>query len=185
MCGICGLTYFDRERPVSHLQIREMCDVITHRGPDDFGVLARKNFGIGMRRLSIIDLSTGKQPISNEDGSVWIVFNGEIYNHLELRKDLIKKGHQFRTQTDTEVIVHAYEEYGKDCPNKLNGMFAFAIWDQKRQSLFIARDRVGIKPLYYYNDSQKFAFASELKSILQLDEVPRQVDSLSLDMPAA
>jgi len=182
MCGICGVTYFDRERRVSEEQVKRMCDVISHRGPDDEGWVLRQNFGLGMRRLSIIDLVTGRQPICNEDGSVWIVFNGEIYNHLDLRDELIKKGHEFKTKTDTEAIVHAYEEYGADCPSKLNGMFGFAILDMRNQSLFLARDRLGIKPLYYYHDGRKFAFGSELKSILQVPNVPRNVDLKALDL---
>ena len=182
MCGICGVTYFDDERPVTERQIKRMCDVIRHRGPDDEGTRVRQNYGLGMRRLSIIDLVTGRQPISNEDGSVWIVFNGEIYNHLELRRELEKHGHVFRTRSDTEAIVHAYEEYGEDCPKKLNGMFGFAIWDERKRQLFLARDRLGIKPLYYYHDHEKFAFGSELKSILQVPDVPRQVDLEALDV---
>ncbi|MCH8021952.1 asparagine synthase (glutamine-hydrolyzing) [candidate division KSB1 bacterium] len=182
MCGICGVTYFDRERNVSELEVKGMCDVIRHRGPDDQGWITKGNYGIGMRRLSIIDLFTGRQPISNEDGSIWIVFNGEIYNHMELRDELIKKGHTFQTKCDTEAIVHAYEEYGEDCPKKLNGMFGFAILDLKKQTLFLARDRLGIKPLYYYHDSGKFAFGSELKSILQVENISREIDRRALDI---
>ncbi|RMD92608.1 MAG: asparagine synthase (glutamine-hydrolyzing), partial [Calditrichaeota bacterium] len=140
------------------------------------------NVAMGMRRLSIIDLATGKQPIPNEDKSIWIVFNGEIYNFPELRKELEAKGHRFRTKTDTETIVHAYEEWGIECPAKLNGMFAFAIWDNRLKQLFLARDRVGIKPLYYYVDRQRLVFGSELKSILQLPEVPRELDLQALDL---
>lgn len=182
MCGICGVTYFDRTMSVGEPQIERMCAAITHRGPDDQGWYIRQNTAIGMRRLSIIDLATGHQPISNEDGSVWIVFNGEIYNHLELRGELQKRGHTFRTRSDTEAILHAYEEFGEDCPTKLNGMFAFAIFDEKRQKLFLARDRIGIKPLYYYRDAGKFAFGSELKAILQLEDVQRRVDPRALDL---
>jgi len=182
MCGICGVTYFDRERNVLEHLVKSMCDVIRHRGPDDEGWITKGNYGIGMRRLSIIDLFTGRQPISNEDDSIWIVFNGEIYNHVELRNKLIKKGHKFQTKCDTEVIVHAYEEYGEECPKKLNGMFGFAILDLKKQILFLARDRLGIKPLYYYHDSKKFAFGSELKSILQVPNIPREVDLRALDL---
>jgi len=181
MCGICGIAFTNHERQVSEHVVRKMCDEIIHRGPDDEGIFVKSNFGIGMRRLSIIDLATGKQPISNEDGSIWIVFNGEIYNHIELRKELTAKGHQFRTQSDTEAIVHAYEEYGEDCPTKLNGMFGFAILDLRKRSLFIARDRLGIKPLYYYHDAEKFIFASELKAILKAEGVPRKVDPRALD----
>ena len=182
MCGICGVTYFDRERNVSELEVKGMCDVIRHRGPDDQGWITKGNYGIGMRRLSIIDLFTGRQPIANEDVAIWFVFNGEIYNHMVLRDEIVKKGHTFQTKCDTEAIVHAYEEYGEDCPKKLNGMFGFAILDQKKQTLFLARDRLGIKPLYYYNDSGKFAFGSELKSILQVENIPREVDKRALDI---
>jgi len=181
MCGIAGLTYFDRDRIVSEQQVRDMCAVITHRGPDDEGILARQNVGIGMRRLSIIDLNSGRQPICNEDGSIWIVFNGEIYNHIELRKELESRGHRFKTRCDTEVILHAFEEYGESCPEKLNGMFGFAIMDFNSHSLFLARDRVGIKPLYYYFDSKKLVFGSELKSILEIEDVPREIDLEALD----
>lgn len=181
MCGICGVNFSDREKPVSEDAIRQMCNAIRHRGPDEEGVLVRENYGIGMRRLSIIDLSTGRQPISNEDGTIWIVFNGEIYNHQELRSELEKKGHQFRTKSDTEAIVHAYEEYGEECPKKLNGMFGFAILDLRNRSLFLSRDRLGIKPLYYYKDPEKFVFGSELKSILEFENIPREVDPKALD----
>ena len=127
-----------------------MMATMHHRGPDDEGMYLSGNVGLGHRRLSIIDLNTGKQPIANEDDTVWIVFNGEIYNYQELRKELLGKGHRFKTETDTEVIIHAYEEYGEDFLSRLRGMFAFAIWDEKKQQLLLARDRVGIKPLYYY-----------------------------------
>jgi asparagine synthase (glutamine-hydrolysing) len=182
MCGICGVTYFNTERIVTEHEVKRMCDVIAHRGPDEAGYLAKRNWGIGMRRLSIIDLATGQQPLSNEDGSVWIVFNGEIYNYLEVRAEIEKKGHRFQTKSDTETIVHAYEEYGEDCPKKLNGMFAFAILDLRKQSLFMARDRLGIKPMYYYYDASKFVFASELKAILQIQDIPRNVELQALDM---
>jgi asparagine synthase (glutamine-hydrolysing) len=129
--------------------IEQMCDVIEHRGPDDEGYFVRDEVALGMRRLSIIDLATGRQPMSNEDGTIWIIFNGEIYNHLELRQDLSKCGHVFSTRSDTETIVHLYEEEGERCVERLRGMFAFAIWDQREHTLFIARDRVGKKPLHY------------------------------------
>jgi len=182
MCGICGVTYFDREKQVSERLVKRMCDVIRHRGPDDEGIMTIGAHGMGMRRLSIIDLVSGKQPIANEDNSMWIVFNGEIYNYKSLREDLVKKGHRFKTNTDTEAILHAYEEYGEECPEKLNGMFGFAIYNQNDQTLFLARDRLGIKPLYYFHDASKFAFGSELKSILQVPEIPREVDHRSLDV---
>jgi len=181
MCGICGVLYTEKDRYVNRSVVSEMCDTITHRGPDDVGIWVDKNVGMGMRRLSIIDLNTGKQPISNEDDTVWIVFNGEIYNHLELRRDLIAHGHKFKTMTDTEAILHAYEEYGEDCASKLNGMFAFAIYDLRANKLFIARDRIGIKPLYYYYDHNKLIFGSELKAILKADEIPKRIDLQALD----
>ncbi len=155
--------------------IRTMLDTIRHRGPDDEGIYLGSQVGLGHRRLSIIDLNTGHQPISNEDGSIWIVFNGEIYNYLDLRALLLSKGHIFKTETDTEVIVHLYEELGPECLHKLRGMFAFAIWDEKEKSLFLARDRVGIKPLYYCLTNGSLVFASEIKAILADPAVNREV----------
>jgi asparagine synthase (glutamine-hydrolysing) len=166
MCGIAGILEFGEEARVDPGVLRRMCDVMAHRGPDDDGFFIQGKIGLGMRRLSIVDLSTGHQPISNEDGSLWIVFNGEIYNHRALRERLITRGHQFRTQSDTESIVHLYEEYGKNCVEHLRGMFAFAIWDAKQQSLFVARDRLGIKPLYYRLTPKSFIFGSEIKVLL-------------------
>jgi asparagine synthase (glutamine-hydrolysing) len=166
MCGIAGILEFGKDSSVDSGVLRRMCDVMAHRGPDDDGIFTQGRIGLGMRRLSIVDLATGHQPLSNEDGSIWIVFNGEIYNHRSLRDDLITRGHHYRTQTDTETIVHLYEEYGKDCVQHLRGMFAFAIWDTKRKSLFIARDRLGIKPLYYRHTNQNFLFGSEIKVLL-------------------
>ena len=165
MCGICGKIYVEHDRMVHESEIIRMRDAMVSRGPDDAGLYVKDNVAIGHRRLSIIDLEGSHQPLTNEDGTVWIVYNGEIYNFKELRKDLIKKGHRFKTEGDTEVIVHLYEEFGKSCVEKLRGMFAFAIWDLKSGCLFLARDRVGIKPLYYYYDSDVFLFASEIKSI--------------------
>jgi len=181
MCGICGIVYSDREQMVERNTLKKMCDMITHRGPDDEGFYINQHVGLGMRRLSIIDLSTGKQPISNEDGQIWIVFNGEIYNHKEIRAELENKGHQFKTKTDTEAIVHAYEEYGDSCVQKLNGMFAFAIWDNRNHTLFLARDRIGIKPLYYLFDKNRLIFGSELKSILRAGDIPKRIDLQALD----
>ena len=159
-----------------------MCRIITHRGPDDQGVLVKDGVALGMRRLSIIDLAGGQQPISGEDGSVTIVFNGEIYNFLELKHQLETRGHVFKTHSDTEAIVHAYEEYGASCVDHLRGMFAFAIWDDKAQQLFIARDRVGKKPLYYtITPDGTFVFGSELKSLLQHPGVARETDPEALD----
>ena len=146
--------------------LQRMCDIMAHRGPDDDGIFTDGKAGIGMRRLSIVDLTTGHQPISNEDQTIWIVFNGEIYNHQELREKLITRGHEYRTHSDTETIVHLYEEYGRDCVQHLRGMFAFAIWDKKRKVLFIARDRLGIKPLYYRLTENNFVFGSEIKVVL-------------------
>jgi asparagine synthase (glutamine-hydrolysing) len=166
MCGIAGILEFGAEARVDPGVLRRMCDVMAHRGPDDDGFFIQGKIGLGMRRLSIVDLSTGHQPISNEDGSLWIVFNGEIYNHRALRERLITRGHQFRTQSDTESIVHLYEEYGTNCVEHLRGMFAFAIWDVKQQSLFVARDRLGIKPLYYRLTPKSFIFGSEIKVLL-------------------
>lgn len=165
MCGICGKIYVKNDRRVDESEIIRMRDTMVRRGPDDAGLYIQDNVAIGHRRLSIIDLEGSRQPLSNEDGTVWVVYNGEIYNFKELRDELISKGHKFRTHGDTEVIVHLYEEYGKSCVEKLRGMFAFAIWDSKSNSLFLARDRVGIKPLYYYYDNEVFLFASEIKSI--------------------
>lgn len=158
-----------------------MADAITHRGPDDEGYYVSGPVGLGFRRLSIIDLNTGHQPISNEDGSVWIVFNGEIYNYQELRQQLQAKGHVFRTQTDTEVIVHLYEEYGESCVEKLRGMFAFAIWDDHQKTLFLARDRVGIKPLYYWLSDKSVIFGSEIKAILADPEAAPEVLPAMID----
>jgi len=158
-----------------------MLDPIRHRGPDDEGIYCGRQITLGHRRLSIIDLSTGHQPLSNEDGSVWIVFNGEIYNYRELRPYLLQRGHVFRTESDTEVIVHLYEELGAHCVEKLRGMFAFAIWDERQRLLLLARDRIGIKPLYFYKDSEFLAFGSEMKSILALPEVKTEVLPQTID----
>ncbi|MGH7491754.1 MAG: asparagine synthase (glutamine-hydrolyzing) [bacterium] len=182
MCGICGVMNFSPQHGVDEDELRRMNDAIIHRGPDEDGFYVDGRLGMAMRRLSIIDLSGGKQPIHNEDGSIWIVFNGEIYNYPELKADLEKRGHRFYTKADTEAIVHAYEEYGHDCPNRLNGMFAFALWDMKKQSLFVARDRLGKKPFYYYLDGERLVFGSELKSILQVKRVPRRVSPEALDL---
>ena len=157
-----------------------MCDSLIHRGPDDEGQMVDGRVGLGMRRLSIIDLSTGHQPITNEDKSKWIVFNGEIYNFQRLRKELETLGHHFQTQTDTETILHGYEEWGEKVCERLNGMFAFAIWDRHAQCLFLARDRLGIKPLYYYQDDEQLIFGSELKSILKC-RVDCRLDWISLN----
>lgn len=176
MCGICGKLNFDRAARVAPSLLRAMADSIYHRGPDDDGYYFAGPVGFGFRRLAIIDLNTGHQPISNEDGTVWIVFNGEIYNYRELRHDLLARGHSFKTQTDTEVIIHLYEEFGEACVPKLRGMFAFAIWDERRQRLFLARDRVGIKPLYYAVTHEGLIFGSEIKAILKDPAVSVEVE---------
>src|SRR2546426_410284 len=166
MCGICGIFHPDPRRRVERDSLAEMNSQIVHRGPDDDGFFVEGNVGLAIRRLSIIDVKTGPQPISNEDSSLWIVYNGEIYNHQELRTKLQARGHRYRTKSDTETIIHLYEEYGSDCVKHLRGMFAFAIWDRRRRKLFVARDRLGIKPFYYRYDGGKFLFGSEIKAIL-------------------
>ena len=177
MCGICGIL---SQKPVREDHVRVMADALVHRGPDDEGIYVKDGVGLGHRRLSIIDLSTGRQPIANEDESIWIVFNGEIYNFPELKQELVQQGHRFRTHTDTEVIVHLYEEMGERCVEKLSGMFAFAIWDEKRHQLLLARDRIGQKPLFYTDNHGEFLFASEVKGILAHREIPRVLDVESL-----
>jgi asparagine synthase (glutamine-hydrolysing) len=166
MCGIAGIFEFGRDARVSASALREMCRVMSHRGPDDQGFYTDGCVGIGMRRLSIVDLATGHQPISNEDGSLYIVFNGEIYHHLAVREQLIARGHRYSTHSDTETILHAFEEYGADCVQHLRGMFAFAIWNRNTKTLFIARDRLGIKPLYYKLTPERLLFGSEIKVVL-------------------
>src|SRR5437763_121627 len=166
MCGIAGLMQFGREAKVDRDTLRQMWEVMSHRGPDDDGFYVSGPIGLGMRRLSIVDLATGQQPISNEDETAWIVFNGEIYNHAELRPKLEAQGHRYRTHSDTETIIHLYEQYGRDCVRHMRGMFAFAIWDAKKKRLFIARDRLGIKPLYYRLTSESLVFGSEIKVVL-------------------
>ncbi len=172
MCGICGRI---DPRGVARADIQEMADTLSHRGPDGEGVYNDGMAGLGHRRLSIIDLGGGRQPMSNEDGSIWIVFNGEIYNYLELR-DRLKTSHRFSTESDTEVIIHLYEEKREKCVEELRGMFAFAIWDAKERSLFLARDHLGQKPLFYVHRGEELAFASEIKALLVGDPSLRQMD---------
>ena len=200
MCGICGEVDF-RRKNIRVEPIQRMVDILAHRGPDDEGMVffrdgkplevrgadsltpdeARFEVGLGHRRLSIIDLSTAAhQPMGNEDRTVWIVFNGEIYNFQELTRELEKKGHRFRSRSDTEAILHAYEEWGTDCLKLLRGMFAFGIWDSKRRQLFLARDRLGKKPLVYYEEDGFFVFASEIKALLQVPRIGRQIDEMAL-----
>ena len=180
MCGIAGIVASNRNDRINEAAVRRMCDAIVHRGPDDEGLRAYQNTGLGMRRLSIIDLAGGHQPIFNEDRSIWIVFNGEIYNFPELRPELEAKGHRFATHTDTETIVHLYEEMGADCVQKLRGMFAFALWDDKRQKLLIARDRLGKKPLHYALHKDRLYFGSEIKSILSVAPELAEVNRAAL-----
>jgi asparagine synthase (glutamine-hydrolysing) len=180
MCGIAGIVHSEPSHSVPVELIHDMCTAIRHRGPDDFGHYTQGCVSLGMRRLSIIDLHTGHQPMANEDGTVWIVFNGEIYNYRQLRQELMAKGHQFHTTTDTEVIVHLFEEFGENCVQRLRGMFAFAIWDTRQQLLLLARDRLGIKPLYYAERPEGLIFASELKALLRYPDLPREIDPPAL-----
>jgi asparagine synthase (glutamine-hydrolysing) len=177
VCGIAGFLQFKPGLPLKMKNLEDMTESLKHRGPDDKGYFQKGPVGLCMTRLSIIDVEGGAQPISNERGNVWVVFNGEIYNHLELRKPLEQVGHRFTTNSDTEVLVHAYEEYGDSFISKLRGMFAFAIWDQTYQKLILARDHVGVKPLYYTTADGNLIFGSEIKALLTVDTVPRRVDS--------
>jgi asparagine synthase (glutamine-hydrolysing) len=181
MCGIAGVLYADPTRPPDPAILKAMGDSIAHRGPDGVGYWAEPGLGLVHRRLSIIDLTTGDQPMSNEDGSVQVIFNGEIYNFEELRSRLEARGHRFRSRTDTEVIVHLYEEEGDQLVGRLRGMFAFALWDRTNRRLVLARDRLGIKPLYVYRDAEKLLFGSELKAILAHPGVPRAIDCAALE----
>ena len=175
MCGIAGKLLFDPAGRVDRPQIQAMLDPMSHRGPDGQGIYLDGPVGLGHLRLSIIDLGSGAQPMTNEDRTVWIVFNGEIYNYKQLQERLLAKGHVFRSHCDTEVIIHLYEELGQECVRELRGMFAFAIWDSRKRRLFIARDRVGIKPVYYCQTGNAFYFASELKAIMADPAIARDV----------
>lgn len=182
MCGITG--FFNtagHNQESARAQVKRMADTLIHRGPDEEGFYVDDNVALGHRRLSIIDLSSGQQPMSTTNGSFHIVFNGEIYNYQEIRKELQKKGHQFQTKSDTETILLAYREWGNECVTKLNGMFAFAIWNKNERQLFLARDRVGKKPLYYHWDGKIFAFASELKALRAVSMCPKEIDYQALD----
>jgi asparagine synthase (glutamine-hydrolysing) len=178
MCGIAGRV--NHAAPIDRGEIFRMTELIAHRGPDDYGYHLRTRVGLGHRRLSIIDLAGGRQPLANEDETVWIVFNGEIYNHVALRKELMARGHKFRTHSDTEAIVHAYEEWGVDCAKKLRGMFAFAIWDDRVKKLVLVRDRMGIKPIYYSQLGADLVFGSEAKSLLAVPTVDDSIDDGAL-----
>src|SRR5919199_426779 len=180
MCGIVGVVR-PAGRAVDGGLLARMNEAILHRGPDEEGTYLRGGrAGMAMRRLAIIDLAGGQQPIANEDETAWIVFNGEIYNYRELKKRLEGFGHRFRTDCDTEAIVHAYEQYGRDCPRHLRGMFAFAIWDEKRQDLFLARDRVGKKPLLYARVNNQLIFGSEFSALLLHPDVSRDIEPQAL-----
>jgi asparagine synthase (glutamine-hydrolysing) len=176
MCGICGFYDFRNHEPADEWVLHDMLEVIRHRGPDDAGIHVDKELAVGMRRLSIIDLIGGRQPIANEDATVHTVFNGEIYNYQELRAQLSGRGHALATRSDTEVIVHLYEDLGENCVQKLRGMFAVAVWDARPRRLFLARDRLGIKPLYYTESGGRLIFASEIKAILQHPSVEARLD---------
>ena len=180
MCGICGIFFSDRDCLVQKDVLARMNRRIVHRGPDDEGLFVEQNVGLAMRRLSIIDVKTGHQPLANETQDLWIVFNGEIYNHAEWRPALEAKGHHYRSRSDTETIIHLYEEYGRDCVKHLRGMFAFVIWDQRRRVLFAARDRLGIKPFYYRWDGRTLVFGSEIKAILAYPGVVAEFHSGAL-----
>ena len=179
MCGIVGIVRNDKS-DVDQALLARMCAAIRHRGPDDEGFYFSAAVGLGMRRLAIIDLKSGQQPIHNQDRTAWIVFNGEIYNYRELREQLEKLGHTFYTNSDTEAIIHAYDQYGADCPKHLRGMFAFAIWDERTQELFLARDRVGKKPILYAQVNGQFIFGSEFSALLQHPDVSRDIDAEAL-----
>lgn len=181
MCGIVGVLNLASGNTIEELQLRQMLAMIRHRGPDQFGIYLDSNVGLGNARLSIIDLSTGQQPITNEDGTLWIVFNGEIFNYVELRPELEARGHQFETTSDTEVILHMYEEYGPECVQHFNGQFAFAIWDTRNQSLFLARDRTGIRPLFYTVTDGALIFGSEIKAILADPRVRAEINPAALN----
>jgi len=181
MCGIAGILYRDPDRPVDPAVLRAMADAIAHRGPDAEGYFHAPGIGLAHRRLSIIDVAGGDQPMANEDGSIQVVFNGEIYNFQQLRDQLQAKGHRFKTRSDTEVLVHLYEEDGVQLVDRLRGMFAFALWDHPRRQLTLARDRIGLKPLYVYRDGEKTLFGSELKAILAHAEVDRTVDPAAIE----
>ncbi len=182
MCGIVGIFNYQEGKPIALEVLEQMSRSIVHRGPDDEGRYIEGPLALSMRRLSIIDVQGGHQPIHNEDRTIWIVFNGEIYNFLELRRELEALGHAFYTRSDTEVIIHSYEEWGDDCVLHVNGIFGFAIWDSRQQRLLLARDHFGVKPLYYYDDGKRLLWASEAKAILEDPSIPREVDTEALDL---
>ena len=180
MCGICGIFEFDQGREIPRALVHRMAETIIHRGPDDEGIYTGPGIGFGFRRLSIIDVDGGHQPVSNEDGRIWVMLNGEIYNYPELRHELVSRGHRFSTRSDAETIVHLYEECGEECFARLRGMFAIALWDSRNRKLLLARDRVGKKPLFYAADAKRILFGSELKALLAGDSLPRDMDIFAL-----
>lgn len=181
MCGIAGIyNYHSQKEPLAELNIKNMLSVIQHRGPDENGIFLGENVAMGSARLSIIDIDSGQQPLSDESGNFWIVYNGEIFNYKELRKGLEEKGIRFKTHSDTEVVVQMYATYGAECLNQFNGQFAFCIWNKKEKELFLARDRVGIRPLYYWQKEESFAFCSEIKGLFTLDNIERSIAPESL-----
>jgi len=180
LCGIAGVLAPNKQAAASRAELERMIHAVRHRGPDGFGFLEDGPVGLAHARLSIIDLSTGDQPIANEDRTIWTVFNGEIFNYVELRAELEKRGHTFRTHSDTETIVHAYEEWGDEFVARLNGQFAIALWDRPRERLLLIRDRVGIRPLFVQRDGERLLFASEMKSILAVSKQPRRIDAQGL-----
>ncbi len=181
LCGIAGIVSLNPRYNIENRDLQRMCEVIRHRGPDDEGFYLEYPIGLGMRRLSIIDLEGGHQPMSDEDQSLWVVFNGEIYNFQEIRRELEKKGYRFRTRSDTEVILYSYKAYGEECVKHFRGMFGFALWDKRKKKLILARDPLGIKPLHYYLDAEKLIFGSEIKSILTCKGVSRELNFKALD----
>jgi asparagine synthase (glutamine-hydrolysing) len=181
MCGIAGKFTFDPNVPIDREQLTAMTRVIAHRGPDADGYHVGRGIGLGFRRLSIIDLATGDQPLANEDGTIWVIFNGEIYNFADIRSELETCGHRFRTRTDSEVIVHAYEQWGDRFVERFRGMFGFALWDDPRRRLVIVRDRLGIKPIYYSRTTSGVTFGSEIKSLLEDPDVPQDWSPEALD----
>src|SRR4051794_13656180 len=176
MCGICGVFEPERQSAIEPGLVRRMADTLRHRGPDDEGIYTSAGVGLGHRRLSIIDLKGGHQPLSNEDGSVWIAFNGEVYNFEELNRQYLSNGHCFKTRSDTETIVHLYEELGEECFAQLRGMFAIALWDARRRRILLVRDRIGKKPLFYSWDGRRLLFASEIKALLAAGGVAKDMD---------
>jgi asparagine synthase (glutamine-hydrolysing) len=183
MCGICGQYNYRKSEPIVRSTLERMTASMTHRGPDDEGYYVAGDLGLGFRRLSIIDLSSGHQPMTDQDSSVWLVFNGEIYNFRELKQELAGYGHTFRTTSDTEVIILGYKQWGPDILNRLNGMFGLALWDVREKKLMIARDAMGIKPIYYKNDDGRLVFGSEIRPILGAQETGRpDIDPVALNL---